>query len=109
MVVAGNGREALCLLKQEPFDLALLDIQMPEMDGSEAAAGHTSSRIARRDAPTDSRAYGARNARRPGAVLYKPGWTATWPSPSKCRPPSGGNRQSLPGSGGGFFPPCVST
>ncbi len=37
VVVAGNGREALSILKLETFDLALLDIQMPEMDGLETA------------------------------------------------------------------------
>jgi len=28
-----NGRVALETLRREPFDLALLDIEMPEMDG----------------------------------------------------------------------------
>jgi len=32
---AGNGREALDLLKKEKYDLVLTDIQMPEMDGFE--------------------------------------------------------------------------
>lgn len=32
---ACNGRSALTLLRQEPFDLVLLDIMMPEMDGFE--------------------------------------------------------------------------
>jgi CheY-like chemotaxis protein len=36
--VAGDGHLALQLLATQPFDLVLMDVQMPEMDGLSAAA-----------------------------------------------------------------------
>jgi signal transduction histidine kinase/CheY-like chemotaxis protein len=38
VVVANDGKEALAQLERQSFDLVLMDVQMPEIDGLEAAA-----------------------------------------------------------------------
>ena len=39
---AENGRQALEMMRSQPFDIILLDIQMPEMDGYQALEQITS-------------------------------------------------------------------
>jgi CheY-like chemotaxis protein len=38
VTLAGNGREAIQRLASQEFDLILMDVQMPEIDGLEATA-----------------------------------------------------------------------
>jgi adenylate cyclase len=48
--VAENGRQALEMIKEKPFDLVLLDIMMPEIDGYQVLK-HLKSDAALRDIP----------------------------------------------------------
>jgi DNA-binding LytR/AlgR family response regulator len=51
VTTADSGREALDLLRQGQVDLALLDIEMPEVDGFDVVEGLESPSLASRDVP----------------------------------------------------------
>jgi two-component system sensor histidine kinase/response regulator len=79
VAVASNGKEAVEACRRQKFDLVLMDIQMPEMDGIEATGRilahyppHERMPIAALTADADVRTRAACKAAGMAAVLIKP-------------------------------------
>jgi CheY-like chemotaxis protein len=62
--MANNGREVLVAIEKKAYDLILMDVEMPEMDGIEASRA-VRLRVGQQDATADRCGHGACADRQP--------------------------------------------
>ena len=90
VTIANHGREALEIWRSKAFDLILMDIQMPEMDGFDATqAIRDQERTSGGHIPII--AMTARALRATASGAWRRAWTSTFPSrsmPRVCWKPS---------------------
>ncbi len=100
--IAGDGRQALRMAEENQYDVIMMDVQMPGMDGLEATAAIRAGEKGKRRMPIIAMtAYAMKGDRE---RFLRPEWTATCPSPPtprKCLPwwrvwPPGRQRPTLP-------------
>ena len=90
--LVNNGREAIAALQTEKFDMVLMDVQMPEMDGLEASEKiRAQEQHTGRHVPIIAMTAHALKGDRERCLA--PGWTTTLPNRSV---PKNSSRRSTP-------------
>ena len=103
--LASNGREALNLVSELAFDLLLLDLHMPELDGFQVGERSGEPERAARVTPSRHRLDGERKEGRTTTTASWPAWTTT----SEAGPGRGALREHRPlGHGPRKFPAALA-
>ena len=73
VTLVADGGSALAAIGQRVYDLVLMDVQMPVMDGLEATSAIRARRRRHRHSPSGNRIHRPRHARRSGEVARRRG------------------------------------